>query len=152
MKPAVFTTSEIFNTSDNHLPVVAVLPTGERFFSTGALEEALLLDGLVVHVASTRHAPGSHDLWWIKLVRRSGGQIFWGPVQQDEDAGDPGIGWRELFRFLGEEWPIAPNGAEIHWTSARFVLQDRGYRLGCTFNHRKRNGEMHTLHRTLVDA
>lgn len=148
---AIFTSSEIQNTMDTHLPAAYAYADGDSFHSTGALEEALLLDGLVVHVASTRERPHPHDMWWVRMVRNAGGQVFWGPVAAD-GVEDAGIGWIELYRFLGEEWPTA-RGAPVHWTSARLELMSRGYRLGHTFNIRKRAGTRGAnIHRGLVEA
>jgi hypothetical protein len=140
-KPAIFTTSEIQNTYDEHLPEVFSYPDGDKFYSTGALEEACLLEGMVVHVASTRSRPGEHDAWWIRLVERSGGQVFWGPVEPSDIDDSSGIGWVELYRSLGEKWPDSPEGRRAHWTAARFELMSRGYRLGHTFDARKRQNQ-----------
>jgi|APSaa5957512535_1039671.scaffolds.fasta_scaffold293023_1 hypothetical protein len=139
-KPAIFTTSEIQNRYDEHLPEVFGYPDGEKFYSTGALEEACMLEGMVVLVASTRSKPGEHDAWWIRLVERSGGRVFWGPVDPFDLEADSGVGWRELYRHLRLPWPISIIG-DAHWTDARHALIDRGYRLGHTFNSRKRQNQ-----------
>ena len=135
-KIAVFGSSEIQNGYDTHLPVVHTTPDGQDIYSTGALEEALILEGCCVHVASTREGPGDHDRWWIQLVESRGGRVFWGR-SPCETADEYGAGWRALFHHLGETWPVE-DGEAVHWQGARFALLDRGYRLGHQFNDRKR--------------
>lgn len=127
MRTAVFTSSEIQNTWDATRPVAFEYPDGTTLYSTGHLEEALLLEGCRVHVVSTRAIPQDHDAWWVKLVTDAGGHIFWADIVEGE-VPDLSTGWRSVFAFLGERWP---KGA--HWTAARFALADRGYRLGHTF-------------------